>query len=231
MIKTRNILIIDDHFYLYEGVRSRVNEIFPLAKCQYSDNIIESLSIITNESIDLVICDLEFNNNTKFDGFYFKEYSAITNPNLKVIAFTNYKSYRVMNKVRKYGFNSFLLKTATFQEFMDTLQGVSKTEEEYISESMKEIMKTRNEFKSSIYSDSLYGLNDLSKQELDLVIRSSETTDRNKLAKIMFKSPHTIDSYFQHIYKKIHVKSKLEVQFFAIEFMEELLKESKKKNQ
>ena len=225
-----NILILDDHSYLYEGVKSRLKEVFPSANCQYSDNIIESLNIITKENIDLVICDLEFNNSSAYDGFYFKQKASNLKPGIKVIAFTNYKSYRVMNKVRKARFNSFLLKTASFKEFSDTLLKVQESDAEYVSESMQDLLKSRNEFKSSIYSDSLYGLNDLSDQELELVIKSSKTIDRNELADIFFKSPHTIDSYYQHIYKKIKLKSKLEVQFFAVEFMEALLKEARKRH-
>lgn len=132
-----------------------------------------------------------------------------------------------MNKARKSGFNSFLLKICSFQEFSDTLINVINSENEYISLSIQGIITRRNEIKMSLFSDSLYGISDLSEKELELIILSSETTDRQILSKTFCKSPFTIDAYYKSILQKLNIKSRKEVQFFAREFMGKLLKMQK----
>ena len=222
--KNINILIIDDHPFLKEGVELRVSRILPDANCFFTSNIRSALVQVLEYGIDLVFCDLEFDNESDYDGFYFIKEVLIVKPNLKVIAFTNYNSYRIMNNARKSGFSSFLLKTCSFNEFSDTLVNVINSNDEYISLSMQGIIKKRNKIKRSIFSDSLYGISNLSNHELKLVILSAKTTDRIILAESMNKSAFTIDSYYKSIFRKLNIRSRSEVQFFAIEFMEELLK-------
>jgi len=223
-----NILIIDDHTFLKEGVESRIKQVFPSATCFFTTNIKGALVKVIDDRINLVLCDLEFDNDPAYDGFYFIK--SVINPgaNTKVIAFTNYNSYRIMNKARKAGFSSYLLKTCSYSEFSDTLVNVMERDDEYISISMKSILKKRDNIKTSMFSDSLYGVENLSKSELELVILSAKTTNRHELAKIIYRSAFTVDSLYKKILIKLNIKSRKEVQFFAIEFMDELLK---RKNQ
>ncbi len=219
-----NILIIDDHTFLKEGIESRILQVIPNANCFFTSNIKGALVKVIEDKIDLVFCDLEFDNDENYDGFYFTREALKLVPHIKVIAFTNYNSYRIMNKARKTGFSSFLLKTCSFQEFSDTLINVVESEGEYISLSMKSITKKRDAIKMSMFSDSLYGISDLSQKELELVILTAKTTDRQELARAVCKSPFTIDAYFKNIFQKLNIKSRKEVQFFAMEFMDELMK-------
>ncbi len=222
-----NILVIDDHSFLKEGIEFRIKQVLPHANCFFSSSIKSALVQIIEDKINLVFCDLEFDNDSTHDGFYFVEEAVKLAPAIKTIAFTNYNSYRIMNKARKSGFNSFLLKICSFQEFSDTLINVINSENEYISLSIQGIITRRNEIKMSLFSDSLYGISDLSEKELELIILSSETTDRQILSKTFCKSPFTIDAYYKSILQKLNIKSRKEVQFFAREFMGKLLKMQK----
>jgi len=219
-----NILIIDDHSFLKEGIESRIMQILPAAKCFFTTNIKGALVKVIEDRISLVFCDLEFDNDESYDGFYFINRVKDLVPAIKIIAFTNYNSYRIMNKVRKSGFNSFLLKTCNYEEFSDTIKNVIESDSEYISLSMKSILKKRDSIKLSLFSDSLYGISNLSQKELELIILTTNTTNRKELAQLMLKSPFTIDSYFKSILHKLNLNSRQELQFFAKEFMDELIK-------
>lgn len=223
-----NILIIDDHQFLKEGIESRIKQVLPDANCVFITNVRGAVNKVVEEKIDLVFCDLEFDNDPNYDGFDFVKNIQESGLPVKVIALTNYNSYRVMNKVRKSGFSSFLLKTCPFHEFSETLLSVRDNEGEYISFSMKTILKKRYESLKSLFSDSLYGIINLSDNELELVIHSAKLTNRKELAERMSKSPYTIDSYYKSILDKLSLKSRIEVQLFANEFMDELIK---RKNQ
>lgn len=219
-----NILVLDDHTYLKEGVELRIKELLPHANCIFSTDIKGASVKVIEEDINLVVCDLDFSNECECDGFEFMHRVRESRSDIKVIAFTNYNSYRVLNKARKAGFNSYLVKSCSVDEFHDTLRNVIENDGEYISLSMKNILKKRYKHNETVFSDSFYGINNLSSKEINLLILSAETTDRNKLAKKISKSPFTVDAYYKSILKKLNLKSRSEVQFFAKEFMEELLK-------
>lgn len=218
-----NILIIDDHPVIEEGLKSRVLKVLPDAKFYFTENLRNTISIISSRNIDLIFCDLEFNNNEDIDGFIICEKLLKLKPNLKLIAHTNYNSYRVMKKVQDSGFKSFLYKGCDYQDFFDTVLNVAK-KGKYESQSMKNLLKKRNSFLRNVFTDSLYGISDLSKRELELTVLMKNSTDRNALAKTMGNTPSTIDSYIQNIITKLNLKNRQDVALFSLEFQDELLK-------
>ncbi|MFY9242941.1 MAG: response regulator transcription factor [Polaribacter sp.] len=217
-----NILIIDDHTIIEEGLKHRILKVVPDATFYFTNNLRNTLSIVNSKSMDLIFCDLEFKDET-FDGFDICLEILKLKPTSKLIAHTNYNSYRVMKKVQESGFMSFLYKGSSYQDFFDTIYNVVN-HGKYESESMKNLLKKRNSYLRNIFTDSLYGISDLSKRELELTILLKDTTDRNILAKKMGNTPSTIDSYLQHVVTKLNLKNRQDVALFSLEFQDELLK-------
>lgn len=218
-----NILIIDDHAIIEEGLKKRIIKVLPDATFYFAENLRNTISIINTVNINLIFCDLEFNNSDIIDGFDICDKILKHNPEAKVIAHTNYNSYRIMKKAVENGFMSFLYKGSSFQDFFDTIHNVINTGN-YVSESMKTLSKKRNSILHTLFSDSLYGISTLSKRELELTLLLKNTTDRKELAKIMGNTPSTIDSYLQHIITKLNLKNRNDVALFSQEFHNELLK-------
>ena len=218
-----NILIIDDHPLVKEGVIARIKKALPTATCCFASNARMAISTINATEISLVFCDLEFNNEPNLDGFYIIKSILDFEPRIKAIALTNYNSYRIMKKAINSGFHSFLEKGCSFEEFQETLFQVME-QGKYESETMKKLFKKRNAFLGAIFSDSLYGISDLSPREKELTLLSATTTDRQQLAKIMNVTPYTIDSYFKSILLKLSLKSRKELALFSLEFKDVLLK-------
>ena len=218
-----NILIIDDHPIVKEGIISRVKKVFPNATYTFSANARSAIAEIHKTETDLVLCDLEFTTEPQKDGFFILEYILNYDARIKTIAFTNYNSYRIMKKAIQSGFMSFLDKGCSFKEFSDTLTHVLK-QGNYESASMKKLLKKKDTFLRSIFSDSLYGITDLSKRELELTLLIGETTDKNKLAKRMGITSYTIDSHLKNILSKLALKDRKEIALFSEEFREEIIK-------
>ena len=164
-----------------------------------------AISKIRETSIDLIFCDLEFSGETEVDGFYIIKSILEFEPRIKAIALTNYNSYRIMKKAISSGFHSFLDKGCTFKEFSETLINVSAYGT-YESATIKRLLKKRNKFLGTIFSESLYGVSDLSPRERELTLLSSETTDRQELAEKMKVTPYTIDTYFKNVLSKLSLK-------------------------
>lgn len=218
-----NILVIDDQSVLFEGTKKRILADFPKANCFFTDKLRTLIAKLQEQKFDLILCDLEFDKDPEIDGFYIIKTILNLEPRIKTIAYTNYNSYRIMNKAIKSGFNSFLYKGASASEFSETIKGVLENEV-YESASMKKLRKHRKEFMSTVFSDSLYGISSLSKRELELVLFSKQTTNKNELSEKMNTDPRTIDTYFQRVIKKLSLNDRKEVQHFCLEFYDEILK-------
>jgi DNA-binding NarL/FixJ family response regulator len=218
-----NILIIDDHQIIEEGTKSWLLEVVPAAKCYFVDNVRSALRLFQKTKMDLVLCDLEFRNDPKNDGFSFIESVLSFEPRTKAIAYTGYESYRIMKKAKSSGFLSFLNKGCTFEDFKETITNVLENGN-HESEIMKELLKKRYEFVRSIFNDSIHGITYLSEKELKLTLLAKDTTDRQEIAKIMNIEPSTVDSHFLKITDKLNLKHRQDVAFFSREFEDELLK-------
>lgn len=217
-----NVLIIDDHALVKEGIVKWVKRIDSKANCIFATNARLAISKIhANSPIDLILCDLEFQGEMEQDGFYIVKSILSFEPRIKTIALTNYNSYRVMRKAMASGFLSFLDKGCTFDEFQETFIHVSENGK-YESPTMKRLRKKRNQFLREIFSESLYGISDLSPRERELTLLVSQTTDRQILAKAMHVKPYTIDSYFKNVLSKLNLKSRQELSMFSLEFEDEI---------
>lgn len=158
-----NILVVDDHPLVKNGIFEMIKKSFENVQCHFSDNIRNAIAIINQHPIDIIISDLEFGKDEN-DGFFLIQNLKKKEPRLKSIALTNYNSYRIMKKAIAAGFNSFLDKSCTQEDFTQTLQQVyqNNIEEIYYSKSMQTLLKKKDVFYRNIFAESLYGLSDLS---------------------------------------------------------------------
>lgn len=218
-----NILIIDDHQIVKEGIQARIIKVLPNANCHFTSSVRMAEYKIREIPIDLIFCDLEFSDESNFDGFYVASNISSREPKIKLIALTNYNAYRIMNKAKASGFHSFLSKSCTYQEFSDTLLNVLD-KGYYESATMKCLTKKRRGFLKTIFADSFYGLSFLSDRELELALLSAKTTCRQELSKIMKVKPYTVDTYFKKALAKLNLKHRKELSLFALEFKDEILK-------
>lgn len=221
-----NILIVDDHEIIKEGTNNRVSKTLPDSNCLFANNLREVTHLLNEQKIDLVLCDLEFKNDSNITGFIIAENILKFEPRVKLVAHTNYNSYRVMNKAIKCGFQSFMYKGASLTEFKNVIINVLKSNEVYESETMEELRKKRKQFLRTIFSDSLYGISSLSQREIDLVLLTKKTNNRQELSEIMNVQPSTIDTYFKRIIDKLALKDRKEIAMFSYEFYDEIVKQS-----
>lgn len=220
-----NILVIDDHKLIQEGLHNRIKNTFSgNITCKFESKIDKALSTIRTENLDLIISDLDFDNNSKKDGFTLVKEVLKLKPKSKIIALSHHNSYDIMNDAIKSGFLSFLNKGSSFEDFKQTLTRVYELGTEYESSCMKILKKQRNKHNYSIFKKSLSGINELSDKELEVVILAKTTTNRRELSKIMNKSPFTVDTHFKNILEKLSLENRQYVKIFSLEFHNKLLK-------
>ena len=219
--ETTNILIIDDHEVIVEGLKMRLEKALEHINVHYVNNGRDAISLISKYPVDLVICDLNFRNDSSLDGFAIIKKIKALKPEVKSIALTSFDSYRIMKKALKSGFDSFLDKGCSFQDFSKTVKGVV-TQGKFESGTMERLRKKRNEYIESVFSESFLGIYSLSHRQIELILYCTKTTNKNELAEMMRITPSTVDSHFSKILDKLKLSQRKELALFAEEFKDEL---------
>lgn len=227
-----NILVIDDHLIVEQGIIHWVSKVIPAAKCHFATNYRESVSILMKsisekQPIKLVLCDLEFNNDIDYDGYHIaKEFHRI-HPNVKMIALTNYHKHRdYMSKAIECGFKSFIKKGCFFEEFHTVLKKVLETDEVVESATMKEINNRHKRAIHSAFKNSFDSIGKLSERQTELLITmADENIKKSKLlAKKMEVGTGTVDTHIKRIMENLDLMDRQEVLLFAKESYNELKK-------
>lgn len=231
-MKKINVLIVDDHSIIKAGIINKVKMAFEHVACHFTTSVRTATAIVHQHEIDILISDLELGMDEDIDGFFLIQNLKKLAPHLKCIAFTNYNSYRIMKKAVSVGFNSFIDKSCSEDDFINTLQQVNNnpSDQVFYSQSMKDLRKKRNVFYRNIFSSSLYGISNLSDREAELTLLSAKTTDKHELAEIMQIHHTTVDTHFRNLLAKLQLNHRKELALFAEEFGDEIKKMMDKRN-
>ena len=216
------IAIIDDHEVLKEGLFRRLKNLLPEANIIFVKNVKSLFAQAHYHKFDLVLCDIEFD-DTNLTGFDIIKSFRELEPEIKMIAFTHHRSYRIMKQARRLGFNAFLNKGCSIRDFNNTIVNVLE-KGEYISETEKELRKKRMALSEQIYTDSLQALYSLTPRELDIVITSADSSNRNYLSEKLNITPYTVDTYVKRIFEKLNMSNRKDLEIFAKDFYDRLIK-------
>lgn len=223
-----NVLIIDDHEEIAEGVKTRVLNVFPEANCFFASKSRDAVFIVRSQSINLILCDLEFKNDPINDGWTILAKIHAINPKIKTIAYTSHSSYQVMKESIKFGFHSFLEKGCSLDDFATTLEGVMEFGD-FESPTIARLKKKRYTIIDRKFHDSLESISELSQRELQVADLLSETLDVHSIAKAIsvkekMVKPTTVDTYIKRIMSKLSIHSRADLAMFCSEFREQLEK-------
>ncbi len=237
-----NILLIDDHPVIAEGIETRVHKVFPNANCFFVSTAREAKSKIDTHSFKLILCDLRLKDevhvdscddlNELYGGFLIADYLKHKKSKSKIIAYTEYDSYRIMNRAtndkgREGKFHSFIHKGCDFEEFEQTLVQVLEVGN-YESLTMKELKRKREVHLKTLYSESLHGISGLGSKELIFLLLISEYKDNKVIARRMDVKEVTLKTYFTRTMNKLCLNNRAELMLFSFEFKNEILKYLKK---
>jgi two-component system, response regulator YesN len=134
-----HILIVDDEQMIRNGIakviswkKIGIESVFTAASGY------EALEILTNQSIDLMITDI---NMTEMNGLELIEKAKELNPKLYIIVLTGYDSFEYAQKCCKLHVNDFLLKPVDEKELQSIVQRYIET----ISETQKQMERKKLE--------------------------------------------------------------------------------------
>lgn len=194
-MKLIRIAIADDHSVVTEGLRI-ILKADPRFRVEYIfSNGQDLLAAIEKKPVDLVILDIDIPGNEDFA--VLKKIKQM-NPSSKVIIFSMLSGMQYFFDARKFGADSYVLKTESVT-FIPSVIMFAMKGEFYFSEELKDYMSTGNK-KSS--------LNPL---ELEVVNYISQGMQYKQIGMRLNRSEKTIEYYAGKIRKKLAVQNNSEL--------------------
>lgn len=199
MIKTIKIIIVDDEILFRKGIsfllgrEANIKIIFEAAN---GDELISFLRNNKSNHPDIIIMDLKMPiiNGVEATKIIHAEF-----PELKIIALTSYNSKSFVANMIDVGAVSYVIKNATPQELMKTINEVSKKGFYYTDYVMKIIqadLLTNKKTKSNFDS------NFLSPREIEVLKLICTQKSTVEIAEQLFISPRTVEGHRNNLLLK-----------------------------
>jgi len=206
-----NILIIEDHVALLEGVEHYLRSNHPEINNIYTaSNGKDALLLLNGKiTVDIVISDL---NMPKVNGIDFIKLAKPRFPQLKIIILTMYYSKGLIEILKSLQIDAFLTKNASLSELSKAIKSVCNNTV-YISPPIQ-ILFNENQFEideDTIIMDNFSVIYSLSSRENDVLKCMVDNLTSPEMAEKLFLSTETIKSHRKNIYKKLGVNNVLDL--------------------
>jgi len=200
MKKVRTILA-DDHEIFLDGLErtlGEVEEIEIVAKVGRGNDVIHKLETLP---LDLLILDV---NMPQKDGVEILDYIQKSTLRTKVLVLSYYNDYALIKKVLNMGIMGYVPKDSGKEELLAAVRSIINGKS-YLSDSVKEIMKAREE-KKDPYDDFALMYN-LTKREVDVLTEVAREFSTAEIADKLCLSEYTVETYRKSIIRKLAAKN------------------------
>lgn len=191
-----NILIVDDHQMLLEGLRSFVSSQFPEATLLLASTHSEIINILQKRSIDVLLLDLILG---KDDSRMFLDQLLKMQPEMKIIVISSLEEEGVVNGILQNGCYGFVGKSSSTMYISDAIHAVLKGEI-YIDPLLKENFQKGN---NGINTTSIV----LTLREKEVLNETLKDKRIKEIAEALFISVKTVENHRSNLFTKFGVSN------------------------
>jgi DNA-binding NarL/FixJ family response regulator len=204
-----NILCVDDHPIVREGLKLITSEADDLTISDEANNGFETLRKVRKKQFDAVILDISMPGADGLDVlFQLKKLK----PDLPVLVLSMHSEKRYAIRALKAGASGYLTKEKAPEELVSSLRMILSGHK-YISVSLAERLANRlaeKENNRSTYES-------LSDREYQVMLRIASGEGSCEISEQLCISPKTVNTYRQRIMEKLELKTNLEIMRYAID--------------
>lgn len=195
-MKPVDILVVDDHKIVHEGIVSMLNDQDLVGNIDYCPSLASLKTTLRVKHYDLLILDINLAGENALDAI--DEINFLV-PNVKIIALTSYDNQRLVQQAKDLDIDGYLLKNTTKKLFISTIWEVLNGKKYFHSSKSA----PADEFSQSL--DSFANKSTLSKREQELVGYLTSGLNESEIAEKLFISRHTVRTHKKNIFKKLNV--------------------------
>ena len=188
-----NILVVDDHSMVIEGMRAILEKIPTVKLTATASNAIEAIAALRNNSIQIVFADI---NMPDISGIELCEKIKKEFPAVHVLALSTFKQRSYVSEMIKNGASGYLLKSAGKEEIEEAIQTVL-TGKMYFS------IDINNHTPETSANEPPT----LTRREKEILQLISEGFTNNDIATKVFISAYTVDTHRKNLLAKFEVSN------------------------
>jgi len=194
-----NLLIADDHQLFLEGLNMLVSRIEEVQLVRLARNGKEVLDICNEQSIDLILMDLEM---PQLGGIEATEIIKRAFPDIKIIAVTMLNDYNTIRKVLRSGMDGYVVKNLGMAELQKAIETVMNGQI-YLSPEISNILALGVAGRKPNHAY----LPDLTKREKEIIKLIMEGLTNELIAEKLFLSPLTVSTHRKNVLSKLNLKN------------------------
>jgi DNA-binding NarL/FixJ family response regulator len=197
-----NVIIVDDHKILVEGLQILINESENIRVLGVSYCLEECRKALTLQDPDVLLLDLNLPDGSGIDfcSEIHKKY-----PQIKILILTTHDEYSVAKQVMENGASGYILKNALSEEVISGIETVMRGEL-FLCDEINILMKRRTE--AQIW---------LTAREKELLRLIVDGYTNQEMADKMFLSIETIKTYRKNLILKLGAKNSMILVKMAME--------------
>mgnify|MGYP001769228913 CR=1 FL=1 len=190
---TIDILIVEDHPVVAEGLRKLLSEEGICDNCPVACSGKECLETLTIYTPQIIFLDI---NLPDISGIDLCKTVLSLYPGIKIIALSSFGSRSFIQKMLENGSHAYLLKNADREEIISAIQEVvnGKT---YFSSAIKDILENKT----------CHGIPILTKREQEVLKLIADGFTNIEIAERLFVSPLTADSHRKNLLVKLGARN------------------------
>lgn len=191
-----NILIVDDHQMLLEGVRSFVAGQFPNASILLASSHKEILGILNKRNIDVLLLDLILGNE---DSRTFLSQLLQIQPEMKIIVVSSMEEESIVNALLQNGAKGFVGKSSSTMYIAEAINAVAAGEV-YIDPLLKNHIQKKNEHLNTTAIV-------LTLREKEVLSETLKGKRIKEIAEALFISEKTVENHRSNLFTKFEVSN------------------------
>lgn len=206
-----NILLVDDHSMIRQGLKSFLDEA-DIKVVDEAKNGLDALGKLEHINIDVLVTDIMM---PEMNGIDLVKEVRIKYPNVNVLALTMMNESYNIKKMLNAGANGYLLKDCTQEELIQAIKTVAEGKNYYSGEVMQIVMEgfgAKPKEKKRVVQD--IPLTDREKEILTLICQEKTNPE---IAEELFVSTRTIESHKRNLLEKTGCKNVAGLVIYAIE--------------
>lgn len=195
-----NIIIVDDHKMFLDGVISILEnqkDLNIVLTSKDPKQVLKYLEINNTERIDLIITDI---NMPEISGQELIKTIQTYNRTIKTLVISMVYTPDLIQELIENNIDGFVPKNAQKEELLKSIRTILKGEK-YFSKEIKDIYLEGQFLKKKDKEVQL------TQREIDVITLIAQEYTTNEIAKKLFLSKHTIESYRKNIIAKLNVRN------------------------
>jgi len=206
------VLIVDDHPIIRDGLATIVNHERDMNVCGQADDAYQALKAVTELKPDIVVTDISLKNS---DGIDLTKSIKIRYPRLPVIIFSVHDESLYAERALLAGAKAYLMKDAISENIIKAIRTVLSGEI-FVSETISK--KFLHKIAGDKAGTAKTPVENLSDREFEIFRLIGEGLKASKIAKRLHLSIKTIETYRSRIKEKLNLADAAELLRYSIKW-------------